>query len=173
MEGFVTIRNQKVIAKPQTAPSHPLDNASDERERETFKPLTAQEAHALREQNPPISPWRVLAAQSLMGAVVALVAWLMTNKASSGWSAGYGALAVIIPGAVFARGMTSRLTSINPVTAIAGVFVWEMVKIALTVAMLIAAPRWIEGLSWPAMLVSMVVTMQVYWAALWLAPKKH
>lgn len=169
----MTIRNQKVIAKPQTAPRHPLDDASDERDRETFKPLTAQEAQALRKQNPPVSPWRVLGVQSLVGAVVVLVAWLMTSKASSGWSVGYGALAVIIPGAVFARGMTSRLTSINPATAIAGVIVWEMVKITLTVAMLIAAPRLVEGLSWPAMLVSMVVTMQVYWAALWLAPKKR
>ena len=169
----MTIRNHKVIAKPQTAPSHPLDDASEEGDRETFKQLTAQEAQALRKQNPPVSPWRVLGVQSLVGAVVAIIAWGVTGKSGAGWSAAYGALAVVIPGAVFARGMTSRLTSINPATAIAGVIVWEMVKITLTVAMVIAAPRWVEGLSWPAMLVSMVVTMQVYWAALWLAPSKR
>ena len=163
----MTIRNRKVIANPQTVPSHPQDDQDDE----AFKPLTAQEAKALRKQNPPVSPWRVLVVQSLVGLVVALVVWWVVGKASAGWSAGYGALAVVIPGAVFARGMTSRLTSINPATAVAGVLVWEMVKITLTVAMLIAAPRWIEELSWLAMLVSMVVTMQVYWAALWLAPK--
>jgi ATP synthase protein I len=173
MEGFVTIRNQKVIANPQTAPAHPMDDLEYQDGGETFKPLTAEEAQALRKQNPPISPWRVLAVQGLVGMVVALVAWLVSGKASAGWSAGYGALAVVIPGAAFARGLTSRLTSINPATAIAGVLVWELVKITLTVAILIAAPRLVEGLSWPAMLVSMVVTMQVYWAALWLAPNKR
>ena len=146
------------------------DNANDE---EAFKPLTAEQAQALRKQNPPISPWRVLAVQGLVGVVVALVAWLATGKASAGWSAGYGALAVVIPGAAFARGLTSRLTSINSATAIAGVLVWELVKITLTVAILIAAPRLVDGLSWPAMLVSMVVTIQVYWAALWLASNKR
>ena len=144
--------------------------AADERD---FKPFTAEQARELRAKSPSLSPWRVIGVQTLAGSMVALVAWGAIGKASVGWSAIYGALTVIIPGAVFARGMTSRLTSINPATAIAGVLVWEMVKITLTVAMLIAAPRLVEGLSWPAMLVSMVVTMQVYWAALWLAPKKR
>ena len=53
-----------------------------------------------------------------------------------------------------------------------GFFVWEMVKIALTAAILLLAPRLIAGLSWPAMLVGLVLTMQVYWGALVLAPKK-
>lgn len=143
--------------------------AAQERE---FKPFTAEQARELRAKSPPVSPWRVIAVQALAGGVVALVAWGLSGKVSVGWSAAYGALAVLIPAAVFARGLTSRLTSISPVTAIAGVLVWEVVKIALTVAMLIAAPRLVEELSWPAMLVSMVVTMQVYWAALWLAPRK-
>lgn len=157
-----------MIANPQAALSHRTDDASDD----VFEPLTAQEAQALRKQNPPVSPWRVLAVQGLVGVVIALITWAWTGKPDAAWSAAYGALAVIIPGAVFARGMTSRLTSINPATAIAGVLVWEMVKVALTVAVLIAAPRLVEELSWPAMLVSMVVTMQVYWVALWLVPSK-
>lgn len=144
--------------------------ATQERE---FKPFTAEQARELRAKSPPVSPWLVIAVQALAGLVVALVVWGLSGKISVGWSAAYGAMTVVIPGAVFARGLTSRLTSISPVTAIAGVFVWEMVKVALTVAMLIAAPRLVEELSWPAMLVSMVVTMQVYWAALWLAPKKR
>ena len=43
---------------------------------------------------------------------------------------------------------------------------WEMVKIGLTVAMLFAAPRLVNDLSWPAMLAGLVVTMKVYWVAL-------
>jgi ATP synthase protein I len=45
-----------------------------------------------------------------------------------------------------------------------------MVKMALTVAMLIAAPRLITALSWPAMLVGLVVTMKAAWVAVMLAP---
>lgn len=78
----------------------------------------------------------------------------------------YGSMSVVVPAAVFARGLTSRLTSVNPGTAVVGFFFWEMVKIALTVAMLVAAPRLIMALSWPALLVGLVVTMKVYWLAL-------
>jgi ATP synthase protein I len=47
-----------------------------------------------------------------------------------------------------------------------------MVKIGLTLAMLFAAPKLVTGLSWPAMLVGLVVTMKVYWVALLVRPKK-
>ena len=44
-----------------------------------------------------------------------------------------------------------------------GSFLWEMVKIGLTVAMLFAAPRVVPGLSWPAMLIGLIAVMKVYW----------
>jgi len=47
-----------------------------------------------------------------------------------------------------------------------GFFVWELVKIALTIAMLFAAPRLVMGLSWLALLAGFVVTIKVYWVAL-------
>jgi ATP synthase protein I len=131
-----------------------------------FSPLTAEQAQALREQDPPLSPWRVVVGQVVVGVLVALVAWGLTGRASVGWSAGYGALAVVIPAAFFARGLTSRVSSLNPGAAVAGFFLWEAVKIALTVAMLFAAPRLIAELSWPAMLVGLVVSIKVYWVAL-------
>jgi len=137
-----------------------------------FQPLTAEQARQLRERNPPVSPWRVVAVQAVAGILVALVAWVVTGKQNLGWSAGYGALSVVVPAAVFARGLTGRLASLNPATAMVGFFVWEMVKMALTVAMLLAAPRLITALSWPAMLVGLVVAMQVYWVALVFAPKR-
>ena len=114
----------------------------------------------LRERSPQISPWRVIAGQIIAGLLVALVAWGLTGRQNLGWSAGYGALAVVVPAAVFARGLTGRFASLNPGTAVLAFFVWEMVKMALTVAMLIAAPRLITALSWPAMLVGLVVTMK-------------
>ncbi|MEO7642298.1 MAG: ATP synthase subunit I, partial [Ramlibacter sp.] len=104
-------------------------------------PLTAEQARRLRERNPPVSPWRVVAGQAVVGLVVALAAWALTGKQNMGWSAGWGALAVVIPAAIFARGLTGRFASLNPAAAAAGFMVWEMVKVALTVAMLFAAPR--------------------------------
>ena len=156
--------------------------ARDVREREVredardpdadFKPLTAEEAQRLRELKPLISPWRVIAVQVVGGLLVALAAWGLTGRQNLGWSAGYGALAVVIPAAVFARGLTGRFASLNPGTAVFGFFLWEMVKMALTVAMLIAAPRLVTALSWPAMLVGLVVTMKAAWVAVMLAPKR-
>jgi ATP synthase protein I len=161
------LATKKVIANPQTAPAHPMDDTSED----TFKPLTAQEAQALRKQNPPISPWRVLAVQGLVGVLVAAIAWALTGKPGAAWSAAYGALAVIIPGAVFARGLTSRLTSVNAGAAMLGFFFWEAIKIALTVAMLVAAPKVVENLSWPALLVGLVITMKAVWVTLLMRSK--
>jgi hypothetical protein len=54
-----------------------------------------------------------------------------------------------------------------------GFFLWEMVKMALSVAMLIAAPRLITALSWPAMLVGLVVTMKAAWLAVMFSPRRR
>ena len=131
-----------------------------------FKSLTADEARRLREQNPRVSPWWVVAAQAVVGLLVAFAAWALTGKPNVGWSAGYGALAVVAPAAIFARGLTGRFSSLSAETAAAGFMLWEMVKIALTVAMIVAAPRLVAALSWPAMLVSLVLVTKVYWLAL-------
>lgn len=138
-----------------------------------FKPLNAEEAQRLRDSKPQLSPWRVLAVQVAAGLLVALATWGLTGRQNLGWSAGYGALAVVVPAAVFARGLTGRLSSLNPGTAVFGFFLWEMVKMALSVAMLIAAPRLITALSWPAMLVGLVVTMKAAWVAVMLAPGRR
>jgi ATP synthase protein I len=135
---------------------------------EIIKPLTREEAQALRQQNPAISPWVVLAGQAAGGVLSAFAAWWVSGKAAVGWSVMYGAMAVVIPGALFARGLLSKVSTINPATAVTGFFLWEMVKIGLVLAMLYAAPRLVTDLSWPAMLVGLVVTMKVVWLVLWL-----
>ncbi|MHB1248286.1 MAG: ATP synthase subunit I, partial [Polaromonas sp.] len=110
--------------------------------------------------------------QGGVGILVALAAWGLTGRPSAGWSAAYGALAVVLPAAIFARGLTGRFSSLNQGTAVFGFFLWEMVKIALTVAMLVAAPRLVVALSWPALLAGLLVTMKVYWVAMVVRPKK-
>jgi ATP synthase protein I len=118
-----------------------------------------------------LSPWRVIGVQAVVGLVAALAAWALTGKANLGWSVGYGAAAVIIPAIVFARGLTSRLSSVNAGAAMMGFFLWEAVKIGLTVAMLFAAPRLVAELSWSALLVGLVVAMKAVWVMLLLRPK--
>lgn len=151
--------------------SMPYDDEVDAGEPEQFKRLSAEEVRRLRELNPSVPPWKVVVGQGVVGIVVALLAWVLTASQSVGWSAAYGALAVVLPAAIFARGLTGRFASLNAATAVFGFFLWEMVKLALTVAMLIAAPSLVVALSWPALLVGLVLTMKVYWVALLFASR--
>lgn len=129
-------------------------------------PLSAEQAQELRKRKPLLSVWRVVGAQILVGFLLAgAVSWV-SGKPSAGWSALYGAGAVIFPAALFARGLMAPLASANAGAAVFGFFLWEMVKVGLTVAMLFAAPRLLTDLSWPAMLAGLIVTMKVYWLAL-------
>ena len=141
-----------------------------EAEDSDFKPLTAQEAQQWRSRNPPVSVWRIVVGQVIVGALVAVLAWALSGRAQVGWSAAYGALSVVVPAALFARGVLRRKASENPRAAMVGFFGWEIAKIVLTVALLAAAPRLVPGLSWLALLVGMVFTMKTYWVALWARP---
>jgi ATP synthase protein I len=138
----------------------------DDAARESYKRLTAQEAAALRANDPSVSPWWVVAAQAAVGAVVALLAWLLGGGEEHAWSALYGAVTAVVPGALMARGMTSRLSSLSPGASAVSVMLWESVKIAVSVAMLMLAPRLVRPLSWPALLAALAVCLSVYWFAL-------
>ena len=147
------------------------DRWSDEEEHDNnrgraFTPLTREQAQALRTQDPPLSPWRVIGVQAGVGMVVALLAMLVTRQQEFAWSALYGAATVVVPGALMARGMTSRLSSMSPGASAVSFMLWEMVKIGVSVAMLMLAPKLVQPLSWPALLVGLVVCMKVYWLAL-------
>jgi len=139
---------------------------TEEREVSDFTPLTAAQAKTLREQHPSISPWWVVAGQVMVGALVTLIAWAVTGSQTIGWSTASGALAVVVPAALFARGVTGQFASVNAGSAVLSFFVWEMVKIFVTVGIMFAAYRLVSGLSWPAMLIGLVLTMKVYWLAL-------
>lgn len=131
-----------------------------------FKTLTPEEAQALKKRLPVVSVWKVVACQILAGMALVLLTLWITGKMALAVSTAYGALAVVVPSAVFARGMSRQVTSVNAGVAVFGFLFWELIKIALTVAMLVAANWWVQDLSWPAMLVGLVVTMKVYWIAL-------
>ena len=145
--------------------------ALDDDQPEEFTPLTRQQAQQLREQQPPVSPWRVIGLQMLAGLVVAVLAWGVTGQTAAGWTALYGALVVILPAALFARGLMSKFTSLNAATASFGFFVWQAFKLAASVAMVAAAPKLVADLNWLALMAGLVVTLKMYWVSLLLRPK--
>ena len=138
----------------------------DDTEDPPVKTLTAEEAKAWRAKNPPLSPWRVIAVQVAIGAVVVALAGWVSGRSEVVWSALYGAAAAVLPGALMARGMTSRLSSVSPGASAVSVMWWSMVKVGVSIAMLMLAPKLVQALSWPALLAAMVLCMQVYWFAL-------
>jgi ATP synthase protein I len=137
--------------------------------------LTAQQAQELRvrlsKSGSVLSPWQIIAGQLLAGVVFAVMGWLITGKFSVAVSIAYGALAVVIPAAVFARGLMSQFSSLNALTAGFGFFVWEMIKIVATVVLIAMAPKLVADLDWLAMLIGLIVTMKVVFVLLWLLPK--
>ncbi len=137
----------------------------DEAESGSFKPLTRAEAELFQRRHPSLSPWRVIAAQLALGAVAAAVAALIAG-ALGAVSALYGAAVVVVPGALMARGATSRLSSLSPAISAASMLTWGFVKMAVSVAMLVLASRIVPGVLWPVLLGSMVLCMQSYWFAL-------
>lgn len=158
---------------PRPAPRG-WNDEDDEAQGSAFKPLTREEAQALRAAQPPVSPWRVVLAQVVIGAVVALLAALVTGRLEVAWSALYGAATAVVPGALMARGMTSRLTSLSPAASAVSVMLWELVKIAVSVAMLLLAPQLVRPLSWPALLAGLVAGLSMYWfALLWRGRKER
>ena len=130
--------------------------------------LSAEQARELRARQPQVSIWRVVLLQALAGVLIALIAWGVSGRQAA-LSAAYGALTVVVPAAIMARGITGRLASLNAATAALGFLVWEAVKVMLSIAMLLVAGRLIDGLSWPALLVAMIITLKIHWLAIGLS----
>ncbi len=148
-------------------------NDFDAKESDTlnFRQFTQQEVQAICLAQPSISPWHVIRMQVGIGALVTLLAWGLTLQPAVAWSAAYGALAVLVPAMLFARGLMAQTSSVGAPSAWTGFFVWEAAKIALSVAMLVAAPKVVADLNWLAMLAGLVLTLKVYWVALVMRPK--
>ena len=145
--------------------SDPWDDAEGS-DQTPVRALSRQEAQALRARQPSVSPWRVVGVQAGLGGVVAALAWLITGDRTVGLSALYGAAVAVVPGALMARGMTSRLSSVTVGASVVSFMLWEFVKIGVSVVMLVLAPRLVDPLSWPALLVALGVCLKVVWLAL-------
>lgn len=139
-----------------------------------FKPMTADEARAWRQKYSAIRPWRIIVLQAGVGGLMVLLTWLWMDEPQMAASAAWGVVAVVLPAMVFARALSRQMQWAQPRSALVGLFVWELVKVVLTVALLLVAPKVITDLSWLAMVASFVVTIKVHWLAMtlgWLQRK--
>jgi ATP synthase protein I len=164
----------KIASSPKPgSPDNTTETVEEGFEAE-FQPLTAEQAQAWRQQNPAISPWRVLALQVVVGALMAVLTGWVSGQSRLAASAAWGSVAVVIPAVVFVRALSRQMRRSQPGSALVGLFVWELVKIILTVALLLVAPKVVSDLSWLALVAGFVVTMKVYWLAMalgWMQPK--
>lgn len=162
----------KVEAK--TKPESLKDEVLEQDDADHFEPLSFEQAQlviqGLRKSASLLSPWRLIRWQLLVGAVATVFAYIGFDGVQAALSVAYGALAVILPASVFAWGLKRSEGAKSPLLASLGFFVWEAVKVVLTVALLFAAPVLIVNLNWLALLAGFVVTMKVYWIAVWLYP---
>jgi ATP synthase protein I len=138
-------------------------------EDDDFKPLTVDEARRWRSAQVSLSIWRVIAWQGAAVFVVGLLAYLMSGRLSVMWSAAYGGLAVLLPSAMMAWGVTagrlSKLLSVFAKGSLAALMFWEGIKVLLVVMLLSLAPVWVPELNWLALVAGLVLVLKVYWLA--------
>ena len=148
--------------------------ADDESQDDSIvKPLTADEAKAVLAGQPRVSPWRVVVVQVLVGLLMSALAGLTSAGRVGAVSMLYGMLVVVVPAVLMARGMTSKLSLASPGVSAVSFMWWELVKIGVSVAMLVLAPKVVQPLNWLLMLLAVVVCMKVYWVALlWRGSRK-
>ncbi|WP_377158338.1 ATP synthase subunit I [Roseateles sp. UC29_93] len=130
-----------------------------------FKPLTREEAQDLRARLPVMSVWSLLTWQAAAGATMVALWGLLSLQADKTWSALFGAVSVVVPNALMAWGVTRRKT-VDAGTPMLSFVVWELVKIILAVAILVAVAAGFPSLSWAALLSTLVVTLKANWLAL-------
>jgi ATP synthase protein I len=142
-----------------------------------FEPLSYEQAQlviqGLRKTVSLLSPWRLIRLQLLVGVLATIVAYIGFKSVPIVLSVAYGSLAVALPASALAWGLKRSEGVKSPLLASVGFFVWEAVKVGLTVVMLFAAPVLITNLNWLALLAGFVVTMKVYWIAVWLYPLRN
>ena len=151
----------------------PTDPWQDEQDAPAAAPMSRAEVQSLLLRKPQVSVWRVVVLQVAVGLLVALLSWFFAaGKLSVVLSALYGAAIIALPSALFALSIQLWLSKLKPGVAVYGFALGELLKIGLTIVLLFIAPRIVQPLSWAAMLIAIVVTLQVYWVALILRGKK-
>jgi len=147
----------------------PFDDSDlDEDALPPISPLTREEAQALLARQPSFTVWQALAWQSVFGLSVALIWGLVTWSQGAFLSALYGAVVVVVPNAMMARGVFGR----NAGRSVGGLVLWEILKLCLSGALLVLAPAVLNPVHWAALLVTLVVCLKSIGVALLLQQRR-
>lgn len=153
----------------------------DEGVEDAFKPLSPEQAQAWRRRH--AVPWvrRVLLAQALLAVFALAVAaglqalWV-PQRVTLVVSVAWGGACAWLPTGLMAWGMAGgwrgwlrrAQAGGEPRQWLARWLLWEGVKVALTLAMLVAAPRVVPNVDWLGVLAGLVVVLKGYALAWWL-----
>jgi ATP synthase protein I len=151
-------------------------NDWDEPEEEVYRVLSKEEMAALQASNavkhPPLSPWRILAAQVVV-TVLSMVIWSIFGEPVGvslyTQSAFLGGLISVLPSALFLiRLELAKSTQIlNPGNYLAALVSGEFIKIVVTLMLFIGIAYWVPGVLWVPLLVTYVLALKCVWLA-WL-----
>lgn len=100
--------------------------------------------------------------QALVTLVAGIVSWLVWGPLVA-LSLAAGGGSIIVPNALLAMRVKASQPSVVPMVLLVG----EFIKIALSVVLLWLAYRWIDGLSWPGLIVGLILALQSLLLAPW------
>jgi ATP synthase protein I len=152
------------------------ENNWDESEEEDYRVLSKVEMAALQASNavnhPPLSPWKILAAQIVV-TVLSMVIWSIfggpIGVSLYTQSAFLGGLISVLPSALFLTRLelASKTQLLNPGNYLAALVSGEFIKIAVTVMLFLGVAYLIPGVLWVPLLVTYVLALKCVWLA-WL-----
>lgn len=103
-----------------------------------------------------------VAIQAVVTLLASFVSWLVWGPTVA-LSLVAGGGSIVVPNALLALRVKASRPSVAPMVLLAG----EFVKIGLSVFLLWLAYRWIEGLSWPGLIIGLVMALQSLLLAPW------
>jgi ATP synthase protein I len=130
-----------------------------------IRALSKDEAEVVKAANPMLNPWRVVIWQVVVTLLIGLLGLVLSQQKNTLYSMLWGGLCVVIPSGLFARGMTRGRDFESLRLGLSNFLVWELLKIALSIAMLVMASVVVSDLSWSALVASFIVVTKVYWLA--------